>query len=274
MTESQQGRRESAEETIRDLAPPPTEPHVRRGAVAAGLVAAAVIVAAAVVLATAFRELVVLQSFATSQFDLGPVVGTYSQSFRTNGMVLTSVSLFIATVEPEETPASVAFGIRAVDSGTTLREGRMAIPARAPPDWVSTTIAPLDIPGDRSYRLEVTSETPGVAVFLGAGVRDPYLTGQLVAPDGSMIPGQDLLFRLHATYGPGGLIGASIRADPVGVVLLAAVLALGSGLVGAAVSRRAVPAGLTRQQLVLATLITLACFVTVVAATYRLTEVA
>ncbi len=274
MAERQQGRREPVSETIRDVAPTRAASRISFGAIVAGLIAAAVIVAAAIILATTFRELVVVQSFATSQFDLGPVVGTYSQTFRTDGVVLTSVSLFIADVEPVGTPVSVAFGIRAADGGAHLREGRLTIPARAPPGWVSTPIAPLELSGDQSYRLNVTSETPGAAVYLGGGVRDPYAAGELIAPDGSAISGQDLLFRLDATYGPGGLIGASIRSDPVGMVLLAAVLILGSGLIGAAAARRAVTEGRARQRLVLAALIAVATFVTVVAATYRLTDVA
>jgi hypothetical protein len=250
----------------------PSTSRVQLHAVAIGLLAAAIIGTSTAVLATTYRESVAVQSFDSSQFDLGPIVGTYSQSFRTDPIVLTTVSVFVAHVEPQNTLTSIAFGIRPAEAHTYVRQGRIDIPARGPPGWISAAIAPIELTGDRNYRLDVTADLPGFAVYLGGGIRDRYLDGDLTGPDGALLTDKDLMFRLDATYGPGGLIGTTVRTDPIGAGLLLGILLLGATLVGIASTQRTLPSQSIPLRAGLATAIALAIFLAALAATYRLTD--
>ena len=251
----------------------PSPSRVQLHAVAIGLLAAAIIGTSTAVLATTYRESVAVQSFDSSQFDLGPIVGTYSQSFRTDPIVLTTVSVFVAHVEPENALTSIAFGIRPADAHIYVRQGRIDIPARAPPGWISAAIEPIDLAGDRNYRLDVTADLPGLAVYLGGGVRDRYPDGDLTGPDGSLLTDKDLMFRLDATYGPGGLIGTTVRTDPIGAGLLLFILIFGATLVGATATQRTLPGQGIPLRAGITTAVALAVFLATVAATYRLTDI-
>ena len=259
---------------IPDLMRVRTAPYISRHLVVLTGVLLVGLVVATVVLATTFREVVIVESLPTSQFDLGPLVGTYSQSFRAEPVVLTGVSVFVAHVDPADRSASIAFRIRDFQHTENLREGRLVMPARASPGWIKVDVEPLEITGGHVYQIDVSNETTDVELFVGGGIRDRYPEGSLIGPDGLERAEIDIMFRLHATYGPVGLVSTSVQASPIGMALLTAIATLGAMTIGLVGAQHVGSQSGARVRLVLVVLIGMVVLVIVAAATYRLTEVA